>query len=470
MESDYKRFLNRKLIRDVIQGIDADKTELNSILYDFQKDIVKWALSKGRAAIFADCGLGKTAMQLEWASVVCARTGGNVLILAPLAVAPQTKREGEKFGVSVNVCASMSDVIPGINITNYEKLDKFDPSMFVGIVLDESSILKSMQSKTREKLIETFAETPYRLCCTATPAPNDYMELANHSEFLGIMKRQTLLPMFFCHNGGKSQKWELKGHAGNAFWEFLSTWAVVVENPRDLGYPASGFDLPELRIRQTIVAGTGMGVESLTLSQRRAARRETIAERSEKAAEIAIRAVRGGRQAIVWCDLNAEGETVRRLVNEVLPGAAAEIRGTTKERDRLKITSDFTEGRLKCLVTKPSIAGFGMNWQNCSDMVFLGLSDSYEMYYQAVRRCWRFGQENPVDVDIVISGKEGPVLENIRRKDRDAQKMKKIMVAQTKEQVRRQLKLAQKKDAYDPRIKMVLPNWREFNECLESVS
>ena len=240
---NYQEFLNNKKFVLESSGFDIDKKELNPKLFDYEKDIVRWALAKGRAAIFADCGLGKTAMQLEWAHQVSKKTGGKVLILAPLAVAPQTAKEGEKFGIKAIVCESQ-EACKEISITNYEKLDRFVAKEFVGIVLDESSILKSFTGKARTQIIDMFNKVPYKLACTATPSPNDYMELGNHSEFLGVMTRAEMLSMFFVHDGGETSKWRLKGHAENVFWQWMSSWAVFIGNPRDLGYEEHGFDLP----------------------------------------------------------------------------------------------------------------------------------------------------------------------------------------------------------------------------------
>ena len=272
---NYIDFINNKAITTISAGIDVPTSELNPKLFDFQRDIVKWALAKGKAAIFADCGDGKTAMQLEWAEQIRRRTSGKVLVIAPLAVSEQTKREGEKFGISVNICTSQSDVSADmVNITNYEKLDKFVASEFIAVVLDESSIIKSFSGKIRNQIITMFSQTPYKLACTATPAPNDYMELGNHSEFLGVMTRAEMLAMYFVHDGGETSKWRLKGHAAELFWKWLASWCVVVGDPKELGYDIDGFDLPELRVHQIIVDGEQPINESLSLTERRNARRD----------------------------------------------------------------------------------------------------------------------------------------------------------------------------------------------------
>ena len=450
--TDYEEFLKTKSRLSESVGVDVDKEDLNPNLFEFQKDIVKWALKKGKAAIFADCGLGKTIMQLEWLNQIHKKINKPVLILAPLAVSEQTKNEGLKFGIDVNIISSPKDVINGINITNYEKLEKFDTSLFSAIVLDESSILKSYQSKTRAKLIELFRDTPFKLCCTATPAPNDYMELANHCEFLNIMSRYEMLSTFFTHDGSNTSAWNLKGHGKKKFWEWLASWAVVVSNPRDLDYFEVGFDLPDLKMEQVMVNGNFPNLKPTTLSDRRKYRRESIEVRCEKAAEIANSS---DEQFLIWCDLNKESELITKAIDD-----AKEIKGQTKEEDRIKILNDFINGDLRVLVTKPSIAGFGMNLQNCHNMIFVGLSDSYEKFYQAVRRCWRFGQENEVNAYIVISALEGVVIENIRRKDKDSETMKQEMLNYTRDSVINNLTETKTiKTEYQPNKRMELPSW-----------
>lgn len=274
---NYEDFLKNKAFVIESTGTKIDNDDLNPNLFDFQKDIVRWALAKGRAAIFADCGLGKTLMQLEWAEKVRIKTKGKVLIVAPLAVTVQTKSEGEKFGISVNICASQDDVMPDmINITNYEKLDHFVANEFIAVVLDESSILKSYSGKVRNQIINCFNKVPFKLACTATPAPNDYMELGNHSEFLGVMTRAEMLSMFFVHDGGQTSKWRLKGHAQDLFWKWISSWCVVVDNPEKLGYTSVNYKLPKLTIKQIIVDGDEPINETLSLTERRNARKESL--------------------------------------------------------------------------------------------------------------------------------------------------------------------------------------------------
>lgn len=452
---EYLEFLKSKRFVLESSGFDIDKSELNPMLYEFQKDIVRWALKKGKACIFADCGLGKTPMQLSWAYQVHKHTDGKILILAPLAVADQTKRESEKFGYDAKVVEKQDDCISGINITNYEKLDRFVANDFSGIVLDESSILKSYSGKVRTAIIQNFHEVPYKLACTATPAPNDYMELGNHSEFCGVMTRTEMLSMFFVHDGGETSKWRLKGHAEDVFWQWLATFSVFIDNPNNIGYGIDGYNLQPLNIQEIIVDGDVPATETLTLTERRQARKDSLQIRCEHAARLVNNS---DEQWLVWCDLNDESHKLHELIN-----GSVEVQGSDKDTHKSSSMLNFSKGKIKCLVTKPSIAGFGMNWQNCHNMIFTGLSDSYEQFYQALRRCWRFGQEKPVNVYIIISAKEGCVKENIERKQSDFLKMQSEMTELTKEITKKELRSTCRiSTPYEPHIKMELPKWDEF--------
>lgn len=418
MNNNYTEFLNTKQVTVPSAGFEPG--EVSPMLYPFQASIVRWALRRGKAALFEDCGLGKTPQQLEWARQVHLHTGGNVLILAPLAVANQTKREGEKFGVAVNVCETQADVAPGVNITNYEKLHHFTTDGWAGIVLDESSILKAYDGSTRKLLNEFAADIPYRLACTATPAPNDLIELTNHAEFLGIMNSKEIIALFFTQDGNTTHQWRLKGHAREAFWKWMAEWSVAIRRPSDIGYEDNGFILPALRMHPHIVesratAGRLFAVEGQTLQERREARRDSLADRVAKTAEL-VNA--DGEQWVVWCDLNAESDALTRAID-----GAIEVAGRHDDAHKLDAMTGFTEGRYRVIVTKPTIAGFGMNWQHCHRMAFVGLSDSYEQQYQAIRRCWRFGQTQPVDVHVVTAEAEGAVVANIQRKEKQATEM-----------------------------------------------
>ena len=420
----YCDFLAGKARRDFSHGFDP--VDLNPALFDFQAHIVRWACRKGRAAVFADCGMGKTLIQLEWARQVCERTGGRVLVLAPLAVSRQTRWEAAKFGIDAEVARSQEEVRAPISITNYEMLGHFDPSQFSGVVLDESSILKSFTSKTRSQVTDAFAETPYRLACTATPAPNDHMELGNHAEFLGVMTRAEMLSMFFVHDGGNTSKWRLKGHAAGKFWDWVASWAVMARSPRDLGFECDGFDLTELiehvhEIPSGIVQEGRIFNEAADgLLEQQRARRATVERRVAAAAQLVNSSV---KPWIVWCDLNDESDALAKSIPD-----AVEVRGSDSLEHKEDALSGFSDGRYRVIVTKPSIAGFGMNWQHCADMVFVGLSNSYEQYYQAVRRCHRFGQTSDVNVHIIATELDAGVLDNIKRKEMDAMEMESGMI------------------------------------------
>ena len=456
---NYDEFIKNKALVIESAGIDISTDELNPLLFDFQKDIVRWALAKGRAAIFADCGLGKTAMQLEWAEQIRKRTGGKVIVIAPLAVASQTKEEGAKFGIDVNICTSQADVVADmVNITNYEKLEKFTGSEFTAVVLDESSILKAFAGKVRNQIINMFQKVQFKLACTATPAPNDYMELGNHSEFLGVMTRAEMLSMFFVHDGGQTSKWRLKGHAENLFWKWLASWSAVVDNPANLGYTSVDYTLPELKVRQIIADGAEISEEVLSLTERRNARRDSLELRCETAAGMVNKS---DEQWLVWCDLNSEADMLNELIND-----SVNVQGSDKPDFKVKAMSDFASGKLKCLITKPKIAGYGMNWQNCHNMIFVGLSDSFEAYYQSIRRCWRFGQNHKVNAYIVISSKEGAVKQNIERKQADNEKFKRELVSLTRDITARELKSTCRITApYNPENVMKLPEWEEFKNA-----
>ncbi len=424
---DYDEFVASKAITSPQSGFAPDG--ISESLFAFQRDIVRWACVKGRACIFADCGMGKTIMQLEWSRLVCEHVGvGTVLIVAPLAVAAQTVREGRKFGISVNRCQSADDMTDGVNITNYERLHLFDGIEIDGVVLDESSILKSYSGKTRNQIIDMFAGVRYKLACTATPSPNDYMELGNHAEFVGVMTRTEMLAMFFTHDGGNTSKWRIKGHAVDKFWDWVSTWAVTVTKPSDLGYDDGGFHLPPLNINTVVVDtpnettddGRLFAVEALTLTEQRKARRSTM---EIKADRIAQRVNSDDAQWLIWCDLNAESE----YLSDSIPDAV-EVRGSDTDDHKERSMMGFADGSIRVLVTKPSIAGFGMNWQICNHIAFCGLSHSYEQFYQAVRRCWRYGQQNPVEVDVVVSDQETAIVANVLRKGAASDEMQSQMV------------------------------------------
>ena len=454
---DYQKFIQQKTIKSINTGFDINRDRLNPLLFDYQKDIVRWALKKGKAAIWSGTGTGKTNMELEFAQQVHNHTDGDVLLVAPLAVAHQTVNEGAKFGYSVNICRKQGDVKPGINITNYEMLEHFDESKFAGVTLDESSILKSFTGKYRTMLIDKFQDTPFKLSASATPSPNDYMELGNHAEFTGVMTRTEMLSTFFVHDAGDTGKWRLKGHAQDKFWEWIATWAVVLQKPSDLGYSDEGFELPDLRLHEVIVESPKdefclIPKVAQTLQERRKARNDSLISRVAKASEIA-----NGfdEQFIVWCDLNAESDALKKSIN-----GSVEVKGSDKAEHKVNTAIDFVSGDVKTIISKPSIFGFGMNWQHCNKMIFTGLSDSYEQYYQAIRRIYRYGQKRDVDVWIVTSEAEGSVKANIERKERDAEKMIAEMVKHTQKILSEEIKgTVNEKIGYYPTETMILPKW-----------
>ena len=465
----YAAFLKSKAITTQNTGFDVPRDTLNRGLFDWQRDIVYWALRKGKAALFEDCGAGKAFQSLEWSRQVHLHTGKPVLIVTPLAVAEQTRREGVKFGIESKVCRENDEIMNGINITNYEILDHFELAQFAGVVLDESSILKAYDGKTKQAIIDSFRETPYKLSCTATPSPNDYMELGNQAEFLGVMTRGEMLATFFVHDGGDTSKWRLKGHAESKFWEWVASWAVVLTNPADLGYDGSDYVLPPLNVEQITVrtdVENSVGEQlamfastAQTLTERREARRSSLKERCEAAKR--LKEKEPGEQWLFWVDLNAEADELKSIMPD-----AVEVRGTDTPEYKSDKLNGFTVGDVRCLISKPSIAGFGLNWQCCHNMVFVGLSDSYEMLYQAMRRCWRFGQTHPVNVYIVISEQEGAVKENIERKERQAATMQAEMVKFTKTILEKEIRgTCRETIEYNPQIQMIIPEWcREEKE------
>jgi DNA modification methylase len=432
---NYAKFIQQKLQRFRPVGFEAK--EINPNLFDFQAALVHWSLRLGRAAMFADTGLGKTRMQLAWADAVLQKHGGGILILAPLAVAEQTREEGESIGIPVKHIRESCE-IEGICITNYERLHKFDTSGLTAVVLDESSIIKHHDAKSFTRLTEAFAETPYKLCTTATPAPNDWTELGTHAEFLGVCSRPEMLAEFFIHDAAKTQDWRIKGHARSLFWEWVSSWAVVVRDPDDIGFDGSQYKLPALTVDQHIISTNQMplegylfALEASTLSERRTARRQSVDDRVLACAEI-VNSIQ--KPWVVWCELNTESEMLTAAID-----GAIEVRGSQSIDEKESLLDAFRHGKARVIVSKPSICGHGLNWQHCNNMAFVGVTDSYESYYQAVRRCWRFGQKKPVNVHVFASDLEGSVVANLKAKELAADEMGREMIAFTAASVRRNI-------------------------------
>jgi len=429
---DYQAYVTAKLSRVPPTGI-ASGFHIPTSLFPHQCALTSWAIRRGRAAIFADTGLGKSRMQLAWADAVCRHTKRPVLILAPLAVATQTVAEGLALGIELTHCRELSQVGPGINITNYDRLHKFDPSVYGAVVLDESSCIKHHDAKTLRTLLDAFRDTPFKLCATATPAPNDWTELGTHAEFLGICTRAEMLAEYFTHDGGDTSVWRLKGHARALFWRWVSTWGAMVRRPSDLGFDDSAYALPPLHMHEHTVAtemptnGMLFASEAQTLSERRGARKMSVDDRVRDCAAI----VNDDLQPwVVWCDLNAEGDALTKAIN-----GAVQIAGADPVEVKEQRLADFASGRFRVLVSKPSICGFGLNWQHAARMAFVGVTDSFESYYQAVRRCWRFGQTKDVHVHVFASTAEGAVVANLKRKERDALAMAESLSAETREAV-----------------------------------
>ncbi len=426
--STYAEFIARK--RKAFAGNSLPTQRIPARLFDWQASITRWAIKKGRCALFEDCGLGKTFQQLAWADNV----PGRCLIFAPLCVAEQTVQEAAKLGIEI-VYATSQPMAAGarIVITNYERLDGFHPEDFAGVVLDESSILKSFDGKTRTRLIAAFRDTPYRLCCTATPSPNDIAELANHAEFLGLCTRAEFLATWFVHD---DQGWRLKGHARQPFYRWLASWAIALRTPSDIGYSDDGFTLPSLSIIDHVVDGgdTGgvlfpeLGMKGIVGRQK--ARRASKDDRCAKVAELAA----GSEQWLLWCGLNEESDWLAEGID-----GAVNVQGSDTYESKRRAILGFCDGSVRVLVTKMRIAGFGMNFQHCHNMAFVGLGDSYEQYYQAIRRCWRFGQKEPVNAHIVISNSERAVVSNVRRKQSESQEMTSQIISEMRDFEREEL-------------------------------
>lgn len=450
--TDYADFIKRKGTTDPATGL-SDVPPINPMLYPHQADMVKWALRRGRAALFADCGLGKGPMQMEWAK----HQPHECIIAAPLAVAHQFVREAQKFGVDLAYAKDQSQITKRITVTNYERMDSFHVDQFGAVALDESSILKSHSGAYCTWMIEAFRNAPFRLCSSATPAPNDVMELGTQAEFLGVMTRSEMLAMYFTHDGGDTSKWRVKGHAQADFWEWMASWAVMIRKPSDLGYSDDGFDLPPLYMHEQSVSverptsGYLFALEAQTLQERQAARRESIADRVRACADV-VNAT--DRQFIVWCNLNDESAQLAAAI----PGSI-EVTGSDSDDKKEASIIGFLEGKHRVLVSKPRIAGIGLNLQCCADMAFVGLSDSYEQLYQAVRRCYRFGQSQPVNVHLITAETEGAVVSNIKRKEREAEDTYNSMIAHMKELNSAALHggVTRNKTKYQPTVPMAIP-------------
>lgn len=420
---DYQEFLQNKRLTIAPSGFEVAPDALNPKLFPFQRDVVRWALRLGRAALFEERGLGKTIQELEWARCVTEHTGGRVLIYAPLAVAYQTVDEAAKFGYDLAYAEDDTDSKDArIVITNYERLDRFSADRYVGVVLDESSVLKAYSGKTKRALIQRFANTPYKLAATATPAPNDHIELGNHAEFLGLMSSHDMLARWFINDSMKAGNYRLKGHAARDFWRWLTSWATCLSMPRDLGdeYDMPGYDLPPLHLHEHLVKTSDAALarthaEGRLLPDDRPSstalhkvKRESLEDRIAEAAAI-VSALGSDEYRVFWCDTNYEADALR----EAFP-QATEVRGSS--RDKEELLRAFTRGEIRQLITKPDIAGMGLNWQHCARAIYTGVSYSFEKFYQSVGRFWRYGQTQPVDAHLIYAATEGNVLLTLKQK------------------------------------------------------
>lgn len=450
----YESFLASKAPCPVASGLDV-VPDLNPRLFPHQRDCVEFGLRQGRFGLFLDTGLGKTLCQLEWSKHAAAATNGSALILTPLAVAAQIVREGRQFGYEVRQITDQSDAGPGINVCNYDRLQLIDPDEFGAVALDESSILKSFNGKTTRALIAAFARHRFRMAATATPAPNDHMELGTHAEFLGVMSATEMLMRFFINDTATaSQSWRIKRHGEAAFWEWMVSWSRMAETPADMGYDGSAYVLPPLNVHRHKAAGDvrapagALFAAEISATTMHETKRQTADARAEAIGVL----VNGNAQPwVVWCDTDYEADALMARIPD-----ASEVRGSHPAERKESVLADFAAGRLRVLVTKPSVCGFGLNWQHCSDMAFVGRSFSYEAWYQAVRRCWRFGQTRPVNCHIIVAEGEDQIGRVIDRKSEDHARMKRAMADAMRRATSR---TAEIKVPYRPTHLMEVPAW-----------
>jgi hypothetical protein len=454
--TEYLRVVRRKARRANPCGL-TEVPLLNPHLFDFQSDALHFLLESGSAAAFLDTGLGKSIIELDWGRVIAEHTGLPVLMLAPLAVGPQHEREAQKFGIEARYIRDPRAIAPGVNITNYERLHLFRPEQFGGIVLDESSIVKSFGGKTSTALMKFAAPINYRLAATATPAPNDHMELGQHSQFLGVMESNEMLARWFIADQSEMGRYRLKRYGVDDFWSWVASWARMARMPSDLGYDDAGFALPELRVDlhyvdADLMAGAGDGelfrhVDTSATSIHKE-KRLTAAARATRIAELV--AAEPDETWCIWCDTDYEQDELKARIPEAL-----DVRGSQPSDEKESKLVAFSTGQARIIITKPSIAGYGLNWQHCQRCAFVGISFSYESYYQAVRRFWRFGQQRPVQVHIALAETEGVIWQTIQRKARDHETMKRAM----SEAMHRAIERRECRTAYRPTQRAKLPTW-----------
>lgn len=412
----YSDFLKSKQKSHTLSGFSVDENTLNANMFEFQKFIVSRALKAGKYAIFADCGLGKTLMQLEWAQQVTKHTRQRALILAPLAVVAQTKQEALKFGISIEM----------IDIVNYEQIDNIDCAKYAGVILDESSILKNFEGATKKLIIDSFSKTPYKLACTATPSPNDPMELGNHAEFLDVMSRNEMLAMYFVHDGGATSKWRLKCHAIDKFYQFVGTWAIMLSKPQDIGFAMDGYDLPKLNLLENQIKtkkrnnGQLFNDAIISATNFNQELRITKIERLDEVVTIVNE--RPDENFIIWIKQNEEGEMLKKLLPD-----AVEVKGSDSNEWKKDKLLGFANNEFRILITKTKIASFGMNYQNCRNQIFASLDFSFEGLYQAIRRSYRFGQKNEVNIYLITTDTMANVRQAINEKQKQFEKMQQEM-------------------------------------------
>lgn len=474
----YNEFLERKSATAPPEGIE-DIPPLGDFLFQFQSDLVGWALRRGKAALFEAVGLGKTRQELAFAEQASAYLAGDgrpdeCIILTPLAVAAQTVREAEKIGIPAAYCKTPDQIRPGIvSVTNYDRIDAFLPvwGRFGVLVLDESSVIKHAGSKRRNTLINAGKSIPFRLAATATPAPNDRKELGNHAEFLGVMTMQEMLSEFFVHDSGKTSTWRLKGHAEEWFWRWIASWGAVVSMPSDLGYSDEGYNIPPLRIIDHVIPATLeqdrlanseakqlnlIPMPATNLKSQRRARRATLEDRVKAAVDVVMS--ERDEQWIVWCELNDEADALEDALVKQIPGAV-EIRGADSADAKEAAVLGFASGSIQTLITKPSIAGFGVNWQNCARAAFVGASHKFEEVHQSLGRNHRFGQKREVHGHFIYSALEGNVRANYERKRIEFHEMQRNMRGLVAEHVRSNVKGSRTVLPYEPTKPMGLAPW-----------
>ncbi len=455
----YEEFLRSKRVESKPRGL-ATSPDIAPHLFPFQRAAVEFGVRAGSWGLFFDTGLGKTACELEWCRIAAEASNGRALILTPLAVARQIEREGLRWGYPVRVIREQEDAREGINICNYDRLEKLEPSWFGAVALDEASILKSFTGKTSRGLNDAFASHRWKLAATATPAPNDHTELGQHASFLGVLSREEMLVRWFINDSGDTKSWRLKKHAVESFFDWMASWCRMAEHPRDMGDERPGFDLPSLTIHrhrasedEVKIEGELFGGANISATDIHRVKRQTAEARAEAAA--ALVHDEPNEPFVVWCDTDYEADSIVRAIGSA-PGGVVEVRGSHTIDRKESALAAFADGTARVLITKPSVAGFGLNWQHCARMVYVGRSFSFESYYQSVRRCWRFGQTRPVNVHLILADGEDHIGDVIDRKGEDHKSMRHAMAQAIK---RADGRSTDRRVHYNPKHNGQLPTW-----------